>query len=211
MAAPTDFAALVERLRARLAGPLPGLAAQLAMAPPTRGDPARWVEAMARARRAAVLLLLYPLDGTPAFVLTLRHAGLKVHAGQVALPGGRVDPGESPVEAALREGWEEVGVPRDTPQVLGTLTDLYIPPSDFTVTPVVASAPHRPPFRARAEEVEALIEVPLPALLDPASRRRATWQLHGADVEVPYFDLAGHTVWGATAMILAELAVLAGG
>lgn len=202
---------LIGGLRARLATPLPGLAAQLSMAPEQRGDPEQWNEAMRRARRAAVLVLLYPLEGATGFVLTLRQKALKAHSGQVSLPGGRIDPGETPTQAALREGWEEVGVPPDAPDVLGALTDLYIPPSDFTVTPIVAALPERPDFRHQRAEVAVVIEVPLPLLLDADLRTEAVWSLHGRNVRVPYFELEGYEVWGATAMMLAEFAAVVEG
>lgn len=207
MAAHAD---LVERLRARLREPLPGLAAQLTMGPPHRGAPEQWTEAQENGRPAAVLVLLYPLEDTTALVLTQRHADLKDHSGQIAFPGGRIEPGETPVEAALREGWEEVGVNPAAPDVLGTLTDLYIPPSDFTVTPVVAAIGERPVFRPQAEEVDVIIEVPLPALLDPAGRTSAVWTIRGQEIEIPYFAFGGFEIWGATAMILAEFLVLLG-
>src|SRR5690606_8972681 len=104
--------ALADRLEARLAGPLPGLAAHLVMAP-LRGDedPSMLTIEGKRARLAATLVLLYPLEGgAPALVLTQRQPGLKDHSGQVSLPGGRIEAGETPEEAALREGYEEVGV-----------------------------------------------------------------------------------------------------
>jgi 8-oxo-dGTP pyrophosphatase MutT (NUDIX family) len=202
---------LAEALRARLQDPLPGLDAQLTMSPPQRGAPEQWDEAQRRARRAAVLALLYPYDGTTALVLTQRHEDLKAHSGQISFPGGRIEPGETPVEAALREGWEEVGVGPAGVDVLGTLTDLYIPPSDFAVTPVVAAFPERPVFRPQEEEVDVIIEVPLPALLDPAARTSAVWTLGGTEVEIPYFAFGEFEIWGATAMMLAELvAVLRG-
>ena len=201
---------LVGTLRARLREPLPGLAAQLTMGPPHRGAPEQWTEAQENGRPAAVLVLLYPFEGTTALVLTQRHADLKDHSGQIAFPGGRIEPGETPVEAALREGWEEVGVNPAAPDVLGTLTDLYIPPSDFTVTPVVAAIGERPVFRPQEEEVDVIIEVPLPGLLDPASRTSAVWTIRGEEIEVPYFAFGEFEIWGATAMMLAELLALLG-
>lgn len=201
---------LVETLRARLREPLPGLAAQLTMGPPQRGAPEQWTEAQENGRPAAVLVLLYPFEYTTALVLTQRHADLKDHSGQIAFPGGRIEHGETPVEAALREGWEEVGVDPDAADVLGTLTDLYIPPSDFTVTPVVAAIYERPVFRPQEEEVDVIIEVPLPALLDPASRTTALWTLRGQEIEIPYFAFGQFEIWGATAMILAEFLALLG-
>ena len=199
---------LAEALRDRLQQPLPGLDAQLRMSPPQRGEPTQWHEAQRNARRAAVLALLYPFDGTVGVVLTQRHEDLKAHSGQISFPGGRIEPGETPVEAALREGWEEVGVDRAAVDVLGTLTDLYIPPSDFTVTPVVATLPERPFFRPQEEEVDLVIEVPLPALLDANARTSAVWTLGGREIEIPYFAFGDFEIWGATAMMLAELLAL---
>ncbi len=198
-------AELVEALRDRLTGPLPGQEAQLAMCPPQRGEAAQWDQAQTRARRAAVLALLYPLGGTTGLVLTQRHADLRAHSGQISFPGGSIEPGETAVEAALREAWEEVGVPPDAPAVLGRLTDLYIPPSDFTVTPVIASLNERPVFRPQEEEVDTIIEVSLPALLDPASRVSGLWTFGPREIEIPYFAFGDFKVWGATAMMLAEL------
>jgi 8-oxo-dGTP pyrophosphatase MutT (NUDIX family) len=195
---------LAAALRARLQHPLPGLDAQLRMSPPQRGEPDQWHEAQRNARRAAVLALLYPFDGTVGVVLTQRHEDLKAHSGQISFPGGRIEGGETPVEAALREGWEEVGVDRDAVDVLGTLTDLYIPPSDFTVTPVVATLPERPFFRPQEEEVDLIIEVPLPILFDPEARKSALWTFGEREIEIPYFAFGDFEIWGATAMMLAE-------
>lgn len=205
---PPAHADLVEMLRARLREPLPGLAAQLTMGPPQRGAPEQWTEAQETGRPAAVLALLYPFERTTALVLTQRHPDLKDHSGQIAFPGGRIERGETPVQAALREGWEEVGVPPAALDVLGTLTALYIPPSDFTVTPVVAAIHERPVFRPQEEEVDVIIEVPLPVLLSPSARASAVWAIQGQEIEIPYFAFDGHEIWGATAMILAELLAL---
>ena len=181
------------------------------MGPPQRGAPEQWDEAQQNARRAAILALLYPFGETTALVLTQRHADLRDHSGQIAFPGGSIDGDETPVQAALREGWEEVGIDPSAPDVLGTLTDLYIPPSDFTVTPVVAAIDTRPVFRPQEEEVDTIIEVPLPALLDAANRTSAVWAFGEREIEIPYFDFEGFEIWGATAMILAEmLAVIDG-
>lgn len=201
---------LSARLEERLAEPLPGLQTQLSMSPPMRGTDEKALRELAQTgRRAAVLLLMYPLaDGSPAFVLTLRQKALQSHSGQVSLPGGATDEGESPVECALREAEEEVAVPRDLPGVIGELTNLYIPPSHFTVTPVVACSGRRPAFRRRQQEVAAIIEVPLMQLLDPERCKTAEWRLHGQDINVPYYALQGYEVWGATAMMLAEFAAI---
>jgi len=196
------------RLRERLARPLPGSDAQRRFAPhpPREG----WAPELqpAEARRAAALVLLFPGRTGPSLPLTLRHADLPHHPGQVSLPGGAIDPGESPRAAALREAEEEIGVPADRVRLLGPLSTLWIWVSNFVVHPFVGIADATPDFRVHPKEVSALIEVPLTDLCNPANVRWATRERQGVEVEFPYFALAGTQVWGATAMILGEFVEL---
>ena len=204
------LAALVPALRATLAAPLPGHAAHAEMAPfPARATVETLSTELNEGRPAATLVLLYPgADGAARLVLTVRQASLKKHGGQVSLPGGSLDGDETPEDAARREAWEEVGVDPAAPDVLGRLTPIYIPPSRFSVWPVVAALAERPPFRAREAEVAALVEVSAAALLDPALRKRSRRDAPLGTFDVPYFDLDGYEVWGATAMMLAEFAAV---
>ena len=204
------YAALVPALRARLAAPLPGHAAHAEMAPfPARATEETLSIELNDGRPAATLVLLYPdAGGAASVVLTVRQASLKKHGGQVSLPGGSLDGDETPEAAARREAWEEVGVDPDAPDVLGRLTPLYIPPSRFSVWPVVAALGERPPFRAQEAEVAALLDVPVAALLDPARRKRSRRDAPLGPFDVPFFDVGGHEVWGATAMMLAEFATV---
>ena len=203
-----QLSALIPALRARLERPLPGHAAHAQMAPyPRRIEPDLLSIEGKEGRPAATLVLLYPAEaGEAGLVLTLRQPSLKAHSGQVSLPGGSLEPGETPEAAAHREAWEEVGVDPEAPDVLGRLTPLYIPPSGFSVWPVVAAVGERPAFVPQEAEVASLIEVRAAALLNPDLRRRRARDLHGTRFEVPYFDLGGYEVWGATAMMLAEFA-----
>lgn len=199
---------LFVRLKERLAAPLPGLDAQLQLAPQPRfgWNPHDVPQGL---RPAAALVLLYPHDGLVHLPLTVRGGSLRTHTGQVSLPGGAVDPGESLEDAALREAAEEVGVDASAVDVLGRLTPLHIPVSGFLLNPVVGVATTRPPFRPHTFEVARLLEVPLSRLADPATIRREMRALRRGgvlhDVDVPYFDVDGEKVWGATAMVLAEL------
>jgi len=156
-------------------------------------------------------VLLYPVDGEPHVLLTVRGA-LRHHTGQVSFPGGAVDAGETLEHAAVREAVEEVGVVASDIQVLGRLTSLHIPVSGFLLHPVVAAADVRPRFMAAPEEVARLLEVPLALLEDEDTIRyeRRTFERQNrlVDVEVPFFDVHGEKVWGATAMVLAEFLAL---
>lgn len=158
-------------------------------------------------RPAAALMLIYPHEGVWHVPLTVRGAGLRHHTGQVALPGGRVEDGESIEAAAVREAHEEIGVPSSGVDVLGRLTPLPVWVSGYVLHPVVAVALTRPSFTVDPREVEQLIEVPVAELLRPAAvrwdARERTMPPYGL-MDVPYFDVQGARVWGATAMVLAE-------
>jgi 8-oxo-dGTP pyrophosphatase MutT (NUDIX family) len=202
------FVDVVAAVREGLAR-LPGIDAQLRMAPQPRGG---WKPGFAPdvAKPAAALLLIFPLGREAAILLTKRSPALPTHAGQVSLPGGAVDPGESIEDAALREAEEEVGLARDEAQVIGRLTPLHIPVSGFVLHPVVGVAGRRPAMRPEPGEVERMIEASVRHLLDPARHRRVTRVRDGVEFDMPYFDLDGEQVWGATAMVLAEFAALLG-
>ncbi len=155
--------------------------------------------------KAAVLVLLYPWKENLHLVLTRRTSTVAHHQAQISFPGGRMDRGESPIETAIREAREELRVPPASIRILGELTPLYVPPSNYCIYPVVAVAEERPEFWASPIEVAEVIDVPVDHLLDAKNVRRETWPLRGMDVRVPFYFFQGHKIWGATAMILAEL------
>ena len=201
---------LADALRQRLRAPLPGRAAQMRMAPQPRPG---WDPHVVPAglRDAAGLVLVYPHAGEWCVPLTLRGSWMRQHTGQVSLPGGRVDAGETIEQAALREAHEEVGVEAAGVHVVGRLTPLHIPVSHHLLHPVVGVTKARPDFRVAEAEVERLIEVPLRVLLVPDAVQRESRLRDRPPVvlmDVPYFAVDGAKVWGATAMILAEFLAL---
>jgi len=156
-------------------------------------------------RDAAVLLLLYEVDGAVRFPLMLRPSGGGVHSSQISLPGGSREAGESLQDCALRETAEELGVDSGSVRVLGALSPLEVPPSRFTVHPFVGAVSARPVFRPEPAEVAAVFEPSLDDVLAADSHEEDLAEFRGSLWRVPFYRLAGQRVWGATAMILAEL------
>jgi 8-oxo-dGTP pyrophosphatase MutT (NUDIX family) len=199
----------LQRALPSLLNALPGLDAQQRMAPVPRHG---WKPGLLPddARPAAALLALYPLDGDAALLLTKRSSALPQHGGQVSLPGGAVDEGETIVRAALRETHEEVGIEPALVRVLGALTPMHIPVSGYVLHPIVGALAGRPATVPAPHEVSRVIEVRIAELLDPVRHRRTNRVRDGLEFDMPYFDLDGEQVWGATAMVLAEFVALLG-
>ncbi|HVH26581.1 MAG TPA: CoA pyrophosphatase [Vicinamibacterales bacterium] len=202
-----QFDEVVQRLTEGLRGPLPGAAAHALLAPPTRR---RWPDGfdLARVRHAAGLVLVLPIATRPHVVLTLRAETLGRHGGQVSLPGGAVEPGETFEQAALREAQEEVALPAADAQALGLLTPLDIPVSGFRLHPVVAWIDRRPDFKPAHGEVAAVVEVSVEDLLNQQQLTTVERERDGRRIVVPALRAGGFEVWGATAMVLAEFLML---
>lgn len=191
-------------IKEKLNTPMPGLNAQLNMVPDPRPGNKVYTEVQNSCKRAGVLVLLY-LKGTRVFiVLTRRTELVDRHQAQISFPGGRQEEGENLEQTALRETSEELGIQVSAFQVLGQLTPLYIPPTNYCIYPVVARMTEPPQFKPSPYEVAEVLEIPLDYLCDPKTVRRETWTLHGMNVEVPFYFFEGHKIWGATAMVLAE-------
>lgn len=164
-------------------------------------------------RESSVLILLYPGAANPEsamIVLMLRSEYGGVHSGQISLPGGKSEPGDKDRAAtALREAQEEIGIEPSNVHLLGSLTDLYIPPSNFLVTPILGYQNTAPSFKADPSEVAEIIEIPLAELLNEANVCLRKMKLSvGISLKVPAFCIDGHIIWGATAMILSEFKAL---
>lgn len=207
---PEDFSRV---LRARMADELPGAEAQDQMTSRARMPLQAYLEKHPDYRTSAVLMILYPYNDTIHTVIIQRPSYEGIHSGQLALPGGKTEEGdESPVHTALRETMEEIGVNVQEDNLLGALTPLYIPPSNFLVHTYVAWMDDRPDFLPDEREVESVLEIPLTTFLDPEVKgRRRIYINENTSVEAPCYILGEHVLWGATAMMFSELeAILRG-
>ncbi|MFK7771969.1 MAG: CoA pyrophosphatase [Saprospiraceae bacterium] len=196
---------MIDNIRQKLAQTLPGRIAQLEMAPALRQH---YKEAPEDATVACVLVLLFPKNDDWHFTLIQRVSHEKDrHSGQISFPGGRLeDEDESLLAGALREAEEEVGVPRDEINVLGRLTELYIPVSNFLVHPFVGFLEKTPEYVPQPSEVAAILDVPMAELNKMENKKTRDFK-GGKNIilkDVPYFDFEGKVVWGATAMMLSE-------
>jgi 8-oxo-dGTP pyrophosphatase MutT (NUDIX family) len=198
----------IDDVKRAMQRPLLGLEAQARMAPPYRRDQIAVMLNPPACKQAGVLILLYPLDGQLCFPLTKRPESVEYHKGQISLPGGSQENGESLYQTALREAQEEVGVAADSVELIGQLSQLYVPPSNFCIRPFVGYVAQRPNFQIEAVEVAELIEAPLGALFDPATTRMEDWEIRGGVWPIPFYQFGPHKVWGATAMILSEFAAM---
>lgn len=195
----TDF------LKRRLDQPLPGLDAQLKMAPtPLTDGPSRKLQAPSGANNSSVLLLLFPnKEDQLELLLTLRSSDID-HGGQISLPGGRSEDDETSVETALREAHEEVGIDPNSVEILGLLSDLYVSHSNNLVKPIVGFLPERPELTLNPAEVEEAFTVELDSLATKKNLAVENWDLQKYSYQVPYWDVHEVPLWGATAMILSE-------
>ena len=192
------------RLRLACDKTLPGSAAHRILAPRPRQD---WQPGQipAAARRAAALALLYLRNGTPHLLLTVRSQQLQIHAGQLSLPGGMLEKGETISQAALREAHEEVGIDAGRVRVIGALSSLHIPVSNVVLYPVLGITNEALGIRLAKTEVERVVEVSIQELSSPNNLRLGTRWRNNRLSAVPYFELQNERVWGATSMVLAEL------
>jgi 8-oxo-dGTP pyrophosphatase MutT (NUDIX family) len=157
-------------------------------------------------RAAATLLLIYPADGELVIPLTVRHAELTSHPGEVSLPGGAVEPDDASLEAAaLREAHEEIGLASDAVRVVGRLDPVWIPVSNFELVPIVAVADRRPELTAQVGEVVEIVELPLRRVLEPDGVTQEEINVPGVVLRTGVYRWAGHRVWGATARTLSMM------
>lgn len=192
----------------RMARPLPGLAAHRRLVPPERRPDLG--KAFPNERRvAAVLALLYPMNDHIFCALIRRPSYPGVHGGQIAFPGGQVESEDRDLlHTALREAWEEVGIKAEKVQRPTELTRLYIPPSRYEVVPFLGLSDRRPDFILQTSEVDELIELPLEELMQSNVYGEVSVHTTRGLLNVPAYQWRDEIIWGATAMIVAEISDL---
>lgn len=193
-----------------LAKELPGVKSHLKMSPPGREmEPAPLFQG--QIRQSGVLVLLFPVDGELATCLIKRPVTMKDHAGQIGFPGGKCEPEDAnPLQTALRESMEEIGILPGDVEILGALSPLWVPVSRFLIHPFVAWSSTKPDFNPESAEVERLHIFPLSLILFTPQSTFSVVETQKGRLNVPAFVYEGETIWGATAMILSEFADVLG-
>ena len=202
-----EFSSLLNFVSKVKKNALPGEEFQYQMAPLFRQNELKKALPKKNPNEAGVLALLYPKKDIAHMAFILRKTYKGVHSNQIGFPGGRVEPeDQSLLETALRETEEEIGVHAESIQTIQSLTDLYIPPSNFLVHPFLGYVDYSPEFILQESEVEQLLEIPLADCLDESKIKHEIINAsYAKQIEVPAFNFDGQIVWGATAMILSEI------
>lgn len=205
------FDELVTGLQRALKDGLPGFDAQSLMAPAHRRPANDYLSKATGIKTAAVLLVLFPDSGLTRMALIERSRDGHTHAGQIGFPGGRQEENEELSQTALREAEEECGIPQGEVQLLGPLTPLYIPPSNFYVHPFIGAMSAKPVWRLQHTEVSRVLTPDISHFLDTRNHQLDVFaSARGEVVQAPYYRLDDVKIWGATAMMLAEFAHILG-
>jgi 8-oxo-dGTP pyrophosphatase MutT (NUDIX family) len=200
-----NLAEITAALKLRLSNPLPGEEAHKQMRAVSVGQFTPRFEHGKPPRPGAVLILLYQEGDSVRFPLIRRAEYVGAHSGQISLPGGKSEVGEGPVQTALREAEEEIGVQRSVPQLLGLLTNFFVIPSNFMITPVIAAMNEAPVFKPDPHEVAGILSCSIDELVHAdAIRQKEIIAAQKYRMIAPHFEIEGAVVWGATAMMLNE-------
>ncbi|RLD47327.1 MAG: coenzyme A pyrophosphatase [Bacteroidetes bacterium] len=198
---------IIEQFKTKLKEPA-GLVAQLKMAPKLREKELLLYNNNDIKSKSAVLILLYIQNNEIYIVLTKRSANLRKHSGQISFPGGKFDERDKDLSVtAFREAKEEIGFEREGVEILGWLTTLIIPVTNFEVHPLVIFSKQEPKLKISEEEVDCIIKTSIKDLLNLKNIKRTSFgnSTSGRFIKAPYFEIEGYKVWGATAMIISEL------
>ena len=199
---------LIAAIYHKLQEPLPGKSAHLKLAPYRKSTFDLDFNKI-NPKLASTLLLLYQPGDKVKFVLIQRPDYSGTHGGQISFPGGKNEDGETLKETAIRETFEEIGIVKEKIQVIGELSQVYIPPSNFLISPFIAFLDENPRFIPEQKEVKQILEIDLDELLrEDVIQEKEMVVGKNTDnpmkIKVPYMDLHHHTVWGATGVILSE-------
>jgi len=195
------------QLKKALQNPLPGKEVQFKMAPYYSKVKEKFKNRTEKPKTACVLVLIYPVNNIPHLVLMKRPSHTGHHSDQVSFPGGKHENTDKSLEfTALREAREELNINPDKVNIVGTLSSLFIAPSNFEVFPFIGISDEKPHFIKNKIEVNEIIEIDLPYILsDDVIKEKMMLLPAGFNFNIPYFDIQNEVVWGATAMILYEL------
>lgn len=200
----------IEQLKHQLTRPLPGQKAQLLMVPEKIAALRSSLPQSDHPKKSAVLILLYPFQNGISTVLIERAVYAGVHSGQIAFPGGKAEESDPDLRfTALRETQEEVGIPIEDVEIIGNLTDVYIHPSNYLVTPYIGYLPFSPEFLINEREVQKVIRMDILNLEKVVRSSKKITYSNGLTIQTPFFDLEGYTIWGATAMMMSEFIAIA--
>lgn len=205
------FNRFLERLGRLLEQPLPGVQAHELLMPEERKALLRKPFDLSNARRAGVLVLLYPENEETRIVFIKRSEYEGVHSGQIAFPGGQYEKYDDNLQkTALRETEEEIGVNQDSINILGSLSEIYIPPSNYLVLPVIGWVNYIPEFNPDPSEVERVLTFSFDDFMKSSAFKTETIRTSEYLIrDIPCFKVDGHIIWGATSMIMSELVQVA--
>ena len=193
----------IKNLKTRLTHPLPGKKAQSIMMVKSK-LPLQDNNDLKNSKHSAVLILLFYKNNTWNFYLTKRTQYVNYHKGQISLPGGVLEGNELLKETALRETEEEIGVKSKDINLIGELTPLYIPVSNFKIFPFIGWLKNKPKIKIQNKEVERIFSISIDEFILDSTQKYKNDILRGNKVEIPYFDINNEIVWGATSVILSE-------
>lgn len=202
-----DTDELLSFLNLRLQKPLPGWSAQKKMSPSGRHDISHYNELIKNAKTAATMLLLFRNHLNELNTVLIKRTERGVHSGQISFPGGKFEEDDNDFShTAIRETAEELGLENNKISIIGKLSNLYVPPSNFLIHPFVGYYTEVPTFNIQKEEVSSVLICPLFFLQNKDLIKEKSIKLSGSNIliKTPCFDFFGHDVWGATAMILGE-------
>jgi len=196
-------------IKQKLQLPLPGMISHLKMAPPHRAhEIINQLDNAENAKKSAVLILFFHEHNELKMIVIRRSVYVGIHSGQIAFPGGRYEEEDLEVKTtALREIEEEIGIPREKIEILGRLSDIYVPPSNFLISVFVGYLAERPEYNIDEREVDEVIEIPFSEFYKPDTVKEKDFYVNSikAADNAPYYDVSNAQIWGASAMVISEL------